>query len=124
VYSVYGVRAELKMRDIDRLGCGVIGIVQALYGTGVAVVSIQSQKSLFNAAMGKPGEELEIPDDVVARVQGELPGISEFNEGIRESAEIVANVHKGFVHYIERLRVCLLSSSPVGVVPSPRKPPT
>jgi hypothetical protein len=32
VCTVYGVRAELKMRDVERLGCEPKGIVQALYG--------------------------------------------------------------------------------------------
>jgi hypothetical protein len=54
VYSVHGVRAELKMRDIDRLGCGVTGIVQALYGTGVHVIPTQSERCSFNSVMGKP----------------------------------------------------------------------
>jgi hypothetical protein len=68
VYSVYGVRAELKMRDIDRLGCGVTGIVQALYGTGVQVIPIRSEKWSFNAAMGKPEEKIDLPGDVMAQV--------------------------------------------------------
>jgi hypothetical protein len=89
VYPICGARAELKMRDIDHLGCGVSGIVQALCGTGVAVVPIQSQKWSLNAAMGNPGENLVLPDEVGAQVQGELLGIPEFNEGVRESAEIV-----------------------------------
>jgi hypothetical protein len=104
VYSVYGARAELKMRNIDRLGCGVKGIVQALYGADLEVAPIQSQKCSFNAAMGKPEEKFEVPADVMAQVQGNPSEIPEFNEGIRNSAEIVANVDKGFVHYIERFR--------------------
>jgi hypothetical protein len=104
VYTVYGVRAELKMRDIERLGCGVAGIVQALYGGGLEVVQVPSQKWSFNAAMGKPGEYIGAPDEVVAEIQGNPTGIPGFNEGLRESAEIVVNVDKGFVHFIEQFR--------------------
>jgi hypothetical protein len=45
--------------------------------------------------MGKPGEDIKVPDEVMAQV---------FNEGIRDNAEIVASVDKRFVHFIERFR--------------------
>jgi hypothetical protein len=53
--------------------------------------------------MGRPEEKIDLPDDV-AQVQGSPPNIPEFNERIRESAEIIANLDKGFVHYIEKFR--------------------
>jgi hypothetical protein len=54
--------------------------------------------------MGAPGENLEIPEEVAAQVQENPASIEEFNEGVRESAEIVANVDKGFVRYISSFR--------------------
>jgi hypothetical protein len=114
VYSVYGTRAELKMRDIERLGWRVKGIVQALYGASLEVIPIQSQKWSFNAAMGRPEEKIDLPDEV-AQDQGSPPNIPDFNDGIRESAEIVANVDKGFVHYIKRFRVDIPVSAVIRV---------
>jgi hypothetical protein len=92
------------MRDIERLGCGVAGIVQALYWGGLEVGQISSQKLSFNAAMGKPGEDISVPDEVMAEIQGNPTGRPGFNEGIRERAEIVASADKGFVHFIEQFK--------------------
>jgi hypothetical protein len=100
-YTVYGKRAELKMRGIEG---GVTEIVQALYGTGITVVPIKSQKWTFDAAMGAPEENIEIPDEVAAQVQGETTNAREFNEQVRESGEIVANVDKGFVRCVSQFR--------------------
>jgi hypothetical protein len=80
VHSIYGVRAELKMRDIDRLGCGVIGIVHALYGEDTVVIPIRSQKWSFNAVMGKPGENVDGPDDAMSQSQIDPAEIQGFNE--------------------------------------------
>jgi hypothetical protein len=104
VYSVYGSKVELKMRQIEKLGIGVEGIVHELYGTDYAVIPLQSSKLSFNAMTGKPEEIINVPEDVAARIQENAPAVPGFNEGIRESAEIVANVDKGFEHYIKYFR--------------------
>jgi hypothetical protein len=54
--------------------------------------------------MGRPGENIDVPGDVAAQIQQNAPVAPGFNEGIRESAEIVANVDKGFEHYIKHFR--------------------
>jgi hypothetical protein len=104
VYSVYGSKAELKMRQIEKLGIGVKGIVQELYGMDFEVIPLQSCKWSFNAMMGRPGENIAVPGDVAAQIQENAPVAPGFNEGVRESADIVANVDKGFEHYIKYFR--------------------
>jgi hypothetical protein len=54
VYPVYGTRAELKMRNIEKLGFGVQGIVQILYVMGLTIIPIQSQRWSLNAVMWRP----------------------------------------------------------------------
>jgi hypothetical protein len=58
----------------------------------------------YNAANGIPGEGLTLPEEVAAQLVGTGEGAAEFNEGIRESSEIVANVDKGFSHYLKCFR--------------------
>jgi hypothetical protein len=115
VYSGYEARAELKMRSIERLGYGISEIVEGLYGTGLDVIPVQSCKWSFSAMMGRPEEIAEVPGDVAARIQEDLPVVSGFNEGIRESAEIVANVDKGFEHCIGKFRNDLLVTATMRV---------
>jgi hypothetical protein len=54
--------------------------------------------------IGRPGEDSEVPGEVAAQVQEKAPEAPDFNEGVRESAEIIANVDKGFEHYIKYFR--------------------
>jgi hypothetical protein len=86
------------------LGIGVKGIVQESYGTNFEVIPLHSCKWSFNAMMGRPGENIEVPGEVAAQIQENAPVGPGFNEGIRESAEIVANVDKMFEHYIKHFR--------------------
>jgi hypothetical protein len=46
---------------------------------------------------------------------GSTDGAREFNEGIRESAEIVANVDKGFMHYLKYFRNDLEVTAPIRI---------
>jgi hypothetical protein len=101
VYTIYGARAELRLRDIERLGCGPAGIVRTLYNGTSELVQLSSQKWSYNAAMGGLGEEITLPAEIVSAPVGSTDGAREFNEG---SAEIVANVDKGFMHYLKYFR--------------------
>jgi hypothetical protein len=76
------------LRDIERLGREVEWIIRTLY----------------NAVLGKPGENITPPVEVTASLIGPTDGAREFNEGIRDSAEIAANADKGFVHYLKYFR--------------------
>jgi hypothetical protein len=49
VYSIYGSKAELKMRQIERLGIGVNGIVQRLHGTDIQVIPNGAQRHRTHA---------------------------------------------------------------------------
>jgi hypothetical protein len=64
---------------------------------------IPSSKWSFNAAMRRQGEEVGVPDEVLAKVE-DVSGAREFNEGIRESAEVVADVDRWFTHLIKHFR--------------------
>jgi hypothetical protein len=68
------------------------------------VVQLPSGKWSCNAAMGKPGEDITLPAEITSRLVGTADGAAEFNEGIRESGEIVANVDDGFAHYLKYFR--------------------
>jgi hypothetical protein len=67
------------------------------------MAQIPNSKRSFNAAMRRQGDEVRVPDEVLAKAEN-LPGAKEFNEGIRASAEVVANVDKGFTHFVKRFR--------------------
>jgi hypothetical protein len=54
--------------------------------------------------MGRQGEEVTVPEEIALALIGSAEGAAEFNEGIRESAEIVANVDKGFKNYLKHFR--------------------
>jgi hypothetical protein len=49
-------------------------------------------------------EEVKVPDEVLAEVKGGAIDAQAFNEGVRESALVVANVDKGFTHCIKHFR--------------------
>jgi hypothetical protein len=70
---VYGSRAELKIRQIERVGIGIKGIVQVLYGTDFEVIPLQSCKWSFNAMIGRTGENIEVPGEVAAQVVEKAP---------------------------------------------------
>jgi hypothetical protein len=88
--TVYGAKAELKLGDIEKLGCGVEGVARTLYGVDMTVAKILGMQWTYNAAMARPGEEPRIPEKVLLQ--------------LRESAQIVQNVDKGFVHYLTYFR--------------------
>jgi hypothetical protein len=115
VTMVYGSRSEIKMRDIERLGCGVEGIIRTLYNGTMEVVRLTSQKWSYNVAMGRPGEEITLPEEIASVLIGPTDGAREFNEGIRERAEIVANVDNGFVHCLKYFRDDLPVTAAIGV---------
>jgi hypothetical protein len=75
------------MRQIERLGIGAKGIVQNLYGTGFEVIPLQSRKWSFNAMMGRPGEDIAVPDEVAAQIQENAPEVPGFNEAVRERVQ-------------------------------------
>jgi hypothetical protein len=115
VYPVYGSRAELKMRRIEKLGIDIQEIVQKLYGTNCTVHPLHSCKWSFNAMMGRLVENVGVPEDVAEKIQDKAPDAPGLNEAVRESAEIVANVDKGFVHYISKFRNDLPVSAAIGI---------
>jgi hypothetical protein len=92
---------EIKLRDIERLGCGVEGIVTTLYNGQMTVVRIPSNKYVYNAVIGRPGEQITPPVEVTANFVGVKSDARSFNEGIRDSAEITANADKGFGHHLK-----------------------
>jgi hypothetical protein len=104
VYSICGTKAEIKLRDIERLGCGVEGIMTTLYNGQMTVIMVPSQEFVYNAVMGRPGEQIVPPMDVTAKLVESSDDARQFNEGIRGSAEIVANADKGFGHYLKYFR--------------------
>jgi hypothetical protein len=54
--------------------------------------------------MGKPGEDITLPAEIATILVGSADGAAEFDEGIRESSEMVASVDKGFMQYIKYFR--------------------
>jgi hypothetical protein len=54
--------------------------------------------------MGKAGENLLVLAEAGAKILEEEPVEAGFNEAVRESTEITANVDKGFDHYIKCFR--------------------
>jgi hypothetical protein len=69
VYTIYGAKAELRVRDIERLGCGITGIVRTLYNGEMEMAQIPSSRWSFNAAMRRYGEEVKVPDEVLAKAE-------------------------------------------------------
>jgi hypothetical protein len=104
VCTVYGAKATLKMRGFQGAGLGVKEIVQAMYGTCMGVQVVQSRNWSDNAAMMREGEAPTISEEVAIQVLERNPTVPGFNEQLRESSEIVANVDKGFRHYIKYFR--------------------
>jgi hypothetical protein len=105
VYAVYGATEELRLRDIDKLGCGAEGIVRTLYAGTMVFTRISSTHWAYIAAMVMEGEEPRIPEEVLLQqpnIQSEEA--REYNQGLRESRQIVQNVDKGFAHYIKYFR--------------------
>jgi hypothetical protein len=115
VCSVYGKKKVIRMRHIDRIGLGVQGIVHNLYGPDMQIFPLQSNKWSFNAVMGRSGKDIGIPEDVAAEIQENAPEAVGFNEAVRESTEITANVDKGFEHYIKYFRDDLRVTTEVSV---------
>jgi hypothetical protein len=97
VCTVYGAKATLKLRGFQGLGMGVKEIVQGLYGTGMEVQPTQSRNWSWNAVMARGGEEPKLSQEVAVQLQEKQPVVPGFNEALRESSEIVANVDKGFI---------------------------
>jgi hypothetical protein len=64
---IYGAKAEVKVRDIERLGCRITGIVTILYNGEMPMAQIPSPKWQFNTAMKRQGEEVSVPDKVLAK---------------------------------------------------------
>jgi hypothetical protein len=85
---------------------GVKEIVQSLYGTGMEVEPTQSRNWSYNAIMKRKGEAPAWSEEVAVqeRTAENPPVVPGFNEALRESSEIVANVDKGFQHYIRFFR--------------------
>jgi hypothetical protein len=106
VCSVYGTYATLKLRGFQRLGMGVKEIVQSVYGEGMEVRPAQSRNWSYNAIMVREGESPVWSEEVAVqeRTAENPPVVPGFNEALRESSEIVANVDKGFQHYIKFFR--------------------
>jgi hypothetical protein len=104
VRTVYGAYATLKLRGFQGLGMGVKEIVHSFYGTGMEVEPVQSRNWSYNAVMRR-GDEVPVRSEEVAVQPLENPPVAPgFNEALRESSEIVANVDKGFQHYIKYFR--------------------
>jgi hypothetical protein len=70
----------------------------------MVVVRVPSQKFVYNAVMGTPGEQITPPLEVTAKLTVNEGDNKQFNEGIRECAEIAANADKGFGHYVRYFR--------------------
>jgi hypothetical protein len=104
IYTVYGARAMLMMRGFQNANLGVVEIVKAMHGDGMAVQVIQSRNWSYNAAMIREGESPEIAEEVAVQIWERNPTVPGFSEQLRESSEIVANVDKGFRHYIKYFR--------------------
>jgi hypothetical protein len=106
VCTVYGAYATLKMRGFHALGMGVNEIVHSSYGEGMAVEPTQSRNWSYNAVMRR-GDEVPVRAEEVAvqiSTMENPPVVPGFNEALRESSEIVANVDKGFRQYIKYFR--------------------
>jgi hypothetical protein len=106
VCTVYGAYATLKIRGFQALGMGVKEIVQSFYGEGMEVEPTQSRNWSYNAVM-KRGKEVPVRSEEVAvqiSTMENPPVVPEFNEALRESPEIVANLDKGFSQYIKYFR--------------------
>jgi hypothetical protein len=70
----------------------------------MTVVKAASQKVVYNAVMGRPGEQITPPSEITAKLVESADDARQFNEGIRDSAEIAANADKGFRHYLKYFR--------------------
>jgi hypothetical protein len=118
VCTVYGAYATLKMRGFQNLRMGVKEIAQSFYGTGMEVDPTQSRNWSYNAVMRRGDEEPVRSEEVAVQISTleNPPVVPGFNEALRESSEIVANVDKGFHYYIKYFRdelpARLLSVSP------------
>jgi hypothetical protein len=71
-FTVYRLEAEIRLRDIEKLGCGAEGTVRTLYGAEISIAKIPSTQSAYNASMFREGEEPRIPEEVLLQ----QPGIS------------------------------------------------
>jgi hypothetical protein len=96
VRTVYGKNATLKMRGFQQLGMKVEDIVHELYGPHMRVQVTQSRNWSYNAMMIREGESAEVIEEVAVQILEKQPVVPGFNEALRESSEIVANVDKGF----------------------------
>jgi hypothetical protein len=96
VCTVYGTKATLKMRGIQNTGLVAKELVQTMYGDGMDARPIQSRNWSYNAAMMREGETPVLAEDVAVQVWERNPVVPGFNEQLRESSEIVANVDIGF----------------------------
>jgi hypothetical protein len=76
-------------------------IVQGLYGKDMGVQVVQSRNWSHNALMVREGESAEVAEEVAVQILEKQPVAPGFNEALRESSEMVANVDKGFQHYIK-----------------------
>jgi hypothetical protein len=86
-----------------------------MYGEDMVVTPLQSRSWSYNAVMGRAGETIDLPGEVAVQVLEKQPVAPGFNEALRESSEIVANVDTGFHHYIKFFRNELPVSAAVGV---------
>jgi hypothetical protein len=77
-------------------------IVQGIYGAGMDVQPTQSRNWSYNAVM-KRGEEVPVlSDEVSVQSQENRPVARGFNEALRESSEIMANVDIPLCHIFQR----------------------
>jgi hypothetical protein len=104
VCTVYGAKATLKMRGFQKANLGAVEIVKAMYGDGMEVQIIASRNWSYDAAMMMEGEVPVLAEEVAVQEWKRNPTVLGFNEQLRGCSEIVANVDKGFRHYIKYFR--------------------
>jgi hypothetical protein len=60
-YTIYGARAEIKLRDTEMVECGVEGIPETLYAGKMTLAKIEWIQWAFNAEMAREVEAPLVP---------------------------------------------------------------
>jgi hypothetical protein len=75
-----------------------------MYGVDMDVQPVQGRNWSYNAVMKRGDEIPVVAEEVAVQILETRPVAPGFNEALRESSEIVANVDKGFQHYVKYFR--------------------
>jgi hypothetical protein len=104
-YTIYGTQAEIKLRDLERVECGIKGILDTLYAGRMAVAKIDGTQWTLNAEMAKEGEAPIVPPEVMLqRPQLSDQEVRDCNCCILECAQEVQSIDKGFADYLKYFR--------------------